>query len=60
MTPTMTATRTPPRLALAITVASLMAALTLTPAQADDGPSVPRAPSPPPPHPSRWTPTTRT
>lgn len=37
----MTATRTPPRLALAITVASLMAALTLTPAQADDGPSVP-------------------
>jgi outer membrane protein OmpA-like peptidoglycan-associated protein len=41
MTPTMTATRTPPRLALAITVASLMAALTLTPAQADDSPSVP-------------------
>ncbi|MFF4057374.1 OmpA family protein [Streptomyces sp. NPDC001668] len=38
----MTATRTPPRLALALTVTSLMAALTLTPAQADDGgPSVP-------------------
>lgn len=42
MTPTMTTTRTPPRLALAITLTSLMVALTLTPARADDGgPSVP-------------------
>ncbi|MEU9173967.1 OmpA family protein [Streptomyces sp. NPDC048420] len=38
----MTATRTPPRLALTVRAASLMAALTLTPAYADDGdPSYP-------------------
>ena len=38
----MTPTHTPPRLALAITVASVLAALTLAaPAHADDGPSVP-------------------
>ncbi|WP_030594995.1 OmpA family protein [Streptomyces fulvoviolaceus] len=37
----MTTTHTPPRLALAVTVVSLMTAMAITPAHADDSPSVP-------------------